>query len=51
MQHPRVDGLDRCRQSGIAVGQDQLQMFAFEPATIQILQQPFPGLLVLPFAA
>ena len=51
MQHPRVDGLDRGRQSGTAVGDDQQQLLALQSAPVQIFQQSFPGGLALASAA
>ena len=48
MQRSRVDGLDRGRQSGTTIGDDQQQLLAFQPTPVQILEQPFPGSLAFP---
>ncbi len=47
MPGPRIDGGDRRRQSGTTVGDDQLQVLAFQPAPVQVLQQPLPIALTL----
>jgi hypothetical protein len=51
MEHPRVDRRDRCCKSGTAIGDDQQQVFAPQPAPIQIPEQSFPGTLTLPVTA
>jgi hypothetical protein len=51
MAHPRVDRLDRSRQSRAAVGDDQQQLLALQPAAVKIFEQAFPvGLTLAPAA-
>jgi hypothetical protein len=50
MSHPRIDGWNRRRSTGTAVGDDQAELFAFQPASIQILEQSFPVRLTLSLA-
>jgi hypothetical protein len=49
--HLRIHGLDRRRQASTAVGNDQSQGFALQPAPVQILEQGFPVRLALALAA
>src|SRR5438309_1133850 len=48
MPHSRIDGPNRRRQPGTAVGENQTQCSAFQSASVEILQQGFP--VRLPFA-
>src|SRR5271157_6636870 len=51
MQCPGVHGLDGRGQPRTAVGDDQQQLLAFQPAAIQILEQTFPGALAFALTA
>ena len=51
MPHPRIDGGNRRRQAGTAVGNDQAQLLAFQPAPVEISEQAFPVGLALALAA
>src|SRR5208282_6780558 len=51
MRHSGINGGNRRRQSGTAIGDDQAQLLAFEPAPIQIAEQAFPVGLALALAA
>ena len=47
MPRPRIDGGNRRRQTRATVGDDQRQMLAFQPAPVQVPEQPFPVRLTL----
>src|SRR6478672_12248055 len=51
MQRPRIDRRNSCRQTRTAIGHNQLQVLALQPAPVQILQQSFPVALTLALAA
>src|SRR5580765_5683951 len=42
MQRPRIDRRNGCRQTRTAIGHNQLQVLALQPAPVQILEQSFP---------
>ena len=42
MPHPRIDGANRRRQTGAALGENQLQGLAFQSAPVQISEQRLP---------
>jgi len=41
--HPRIYCRNRCRQSGTAIGDDQAELLAFEPAPIEVADQAPPS--------
>src|SRR5690348_1669678 len=51
MQNAGIHGLDGGSQAGTAIGDDQQQAIAHQPASIQILQQSFPGGLAFSLTA
>src|SRR5215469_6996528 len=51
MPHPQIDGANGRRQTGAAVGENQLQGSAFQSAPVQISQQLLPVRRTFPLAA
>jgi hypothetical protein len=51
MPYPRIDGGNGRRQPGTTVGDNQPELLAFQPASVEILEQTFPVGLALPLAA
>src|SRR3990172_4902648 len=47
----RIDGLQGGGQASTTVGDDQLQVLAFQPAPVEVPQESFPGRLALARAA
>src|SRR5439155_18743486 len=51
LPHPRIEGANRRRQAGAAVGENQSQRSALQPAPIEILEQGLPVGLAFALAA
>src|SRR5579862_9207656 len=51
MPHPRIDGANRRRQAGTAIGENQAQASALQSAPVQILEQRLPVGLAFALAA